>query len=183
MKIEGRVWTFKDNDINTDLIYPGKYTYEPLTPEEQASHAMEDYDTSFIKKIQHNDIIVSGEYFGCGSSREQAVTCLKQAGISAVIAKSFARLFYRNAINSALAVIECPILVEAVFNKIENRGSTLTDFSLSIDLEKGEIHYDSEAFPFPPWDRQAMLIFQAGGLIEFTKQKLKNRSPEDYTAR
>lgn len=177
MKIEGRVWTFKDNDINTDLIYPGKYTYEPLTREEQAAHAMEDYDPSFIKKIQRTDIIVSGEYFGCGSSREQAVTCLKYAGVSAVVAKSFARLFYRNAINSALTVIECSNLVDAVFEKIECGGSTLTGFTLGIDLEAGKILYDSQVFPFPPWDQQAMLIFQTGGLVEFTKQKILDKAP------
>lgn len=183
MKITGRVWAFKDNDINTDLIYPGKYTYEPLTPDEQAAHAMEDYDPSFIKDLQRKDLIVSGKNFGCGSSREQAVTCLKNAGISAVVARSFARLFYRNAINSALAVIECPNLVEAVFTKIECGGSTLTGFTLSIDLEAGEIHYGSEAYPFPAWDRQAMLIFKAGGLVEFTKQKLKNRTQGDCSDR
>jgi 3-isopropylmalate/(R)-2-methylmalate dehydratase small subunit len=176
MKIEGRVWVFKDNDINTDLIYPGKYTYEPLSPQQQAAHAMEDYDPSFVKKIQRTDVIVSGEYFGCGSSREQAVTCLKYAGVSAVVAKSFARLFYRNAINSALAVIECPNLVEAIFPKIVSNGSSLTDLTLGIDLEAGLIHSASQTFSFPAWDRQAMLIFQAGGLVEFTKQRLKNRT-------
>jgi len=177
MRIEGRVWVFNDNDINTDLIYPGKYTYEPLTPEQQAAHAMEDYDPSFIKKIQGNDIIVSGDNFGCGSSREQAVTCLKHAGVSAVVAKSFARLFYRNAINSALAVVECPNLVDAIFKTIDSSGSFLTDFTIRIEMEEGEIHFASKPYPFPAWDQQAMLIFERGGLAEFTKQRLLDKAP------
>jgi len=84
MKLEGRVWIFKDNDINTDLIYPGKYTYEPLSHIEQAAHAMEDYSPNFSQEIKKHDIIVTGDNFGCGSSREQAVTCLKYAGIDAI---------------------------------------------------------------------------------------------------
>lgn len=175
MKIEGRVWVFKDDNINTDLIYPGKYTYEPLTPEEQAARAMEDYDPSFAKKVKKTDIIVTGENFGCGSSREQAVTCLKHSGIAAVIAKTFARIFYRNAINSVLPVIECPDLVEDLFTKIAAGGSSLTDFSLGIDLEEGIINFSSQKFPFPAWDRQARLIFQAGGLVEFTRQRILDK--------
>lgn len=175
MKSEGRVWIFKDENINTDLIYPGKYTYEPLSPKEQASHAMEDYDPCFYQEIKKHDIIVTGNNFGCGSSREQAVTCLKYAGIDAIIASSFARLFYRNAINSALAVVECPQLVESLFEKIEKTGSTCTDFLISIDLSLGIIFSESREFPFPPWDDMAIQIFKSGGLVEFTKQKLRGR--------
>lgn len=175
MKLKGRVWIFKDENINTDLIYPGKYTYEPLSPQEQAAHAMEDYDPGFSQKIKKHDILVTGKNFGCGSSREQAVTCLKYAGIDAIIASSFARLFYRNAINSALAVVECPRLVESLFEKVEKTGSTNLDFSLTIDLKKGTIHTQSTQFIFPAWDEQAMQIFESGGLVEFTKQKLSGR--------
>jgi len=175
MKLEGRVWVFKDNDINTDLIYPGKYTYEPLSPKEQAAHAMEDYDPCFSQEIKKHDIIVAGHNFGCGSSREQAVTCLKYAGIDAIIGSSFARLFYRNAINSALAVVECPQLVESLFEKVKKSGSTRTDFSLTIDLTKGTILEEPTLFSFPAWDEQAMLIFESGGLVEFTKQKLSGQ--------
>ena len=177
MQFEGRVWIFKDDDINTDLIYPGKYTYEPLTPEEQAVHAMEDYDPSFTHKIKKNDLIVSGENFGCGSSREQAVTCLKQAGVSAVVAKSFARLFYRNAINSALAVVESPALVDTLFARIGSSGSTLTDFTLCLDLGTGTIRFELKVFSVPAWDQQAMRIFEAGGLVEFTKQRILDKAP------
>ena len=172
MKIEGRVWIFPDDDINTDLIFPGKYTYDPLAPEEQAKYAMEDYDPQFIKNVKKHDIIVTGKNFGCGSSREQAVTSLKHAGIDAIIARSFARLFYRNAINSALAAIECPQVIEAVFEKKAAYSSNLTDLKLSIDLTEGKIIFASAEYSFPPWDLQAMEIFEAGGLVEFTKKIL-----------
>ncbi|UCC40882.1 MAG: 3-isopropylmalate dehydratase [Candidatus Aminicenantes bacterium] len=175
MMIQGRVWIFKDDDINTDLIFPGKYTYEPLRPEEQAIHAMEDYDSEFAKQARRNDVIVTGKNFGCGSSREQAVTCLKYAGIDAVVAKSFARLFYRNSINSALASIECPGVVDAVFEQQEEQGSKHLNLKMKIDLTSGKIFFAPQEFSFPPWEEQAMLIFKAGGLVEYTKQRLKNR--------
>lgn len=173
--IRRRVWIFRDDDINTDLIFPGKYTYEPLRPEEQAIHAMEDYDPEFVKKVRRNDIIVTGKNFGCGSSREQAVTCLKYAGVDAVVAKSFARLFYRNSINSALASIECPDVVDAVFKQQTEQGSKLSNLEMKIDLSSGKIFLASQEYSFPPWEEQAMLIFKAGGLVEYTKQRLKNK--------
>jgi 3-isopropylmalate/(R)-2-methylmalate dehydratase small subunit len=173
--IRRRVWIFRDDDINTDLIFPGKYTYEPLRPEEQAIHAMEDYDPEFVKKVRRNDIIVTGKNFGCGSSREQAVTCLKYAGVDAVVAKSFARLFYRNSINSALASIECPDVVDAVFEQQTEQGSKLSNLEMKIDLSSGKIILASQEYSFPPWEDQAMLIFKAGGLVEYTKQRLKNK--------
>ena len=172
--IRGRVWIFRDDDINTDLIFPGKYTYEPLRPEEQAIHAMEDYDPEFVKEVRRNDIIVTGKNFGCGSSREQAVTCLKYAGIDAVVAKSFARLFYRNSINSALASIECPDVVDAVFEQQTEKGSKLSNLEMKIDLSSGKIMLSSQEYSFPPWEEQAMLIFKAGGLVEYTRQRLQS---------
>ncbi|TET68869.1 MAG: 3-isopropylmalate dehydratase [Candidatus Aminicenantes bacterium] len=175
MKLEGRVWVFNDNDINTDLIFPGKYTYEPLNPEEQAKYAMEDYDPEFIKQVRKHDIIVTGKNFGCGSSREQAVTCLKHSGVDAIVAKSFARLFYRNSINSALAVLECPEVVDSVFKKESDQGSKLSNLFMKIDLSEGKILIASQEYSFPPWDKQAMLIFKAGGLVEYTKQRLYSR--------
>ena len=175
MKIQGRVWIFNDNDINTDLIFPGKYTYEPLKPEEQAKYAMEDYDPAFVKQVQKHDIIVTGKNFGCGSSREQAVTCLKYAGVEAIVALSFARLFYRNSINSALAVIECPEAVDAVFEQQAEQGSKLSSLEMRIELSGGKIFLDSQEFLFPPWDEQAMRIFNAGGLVEYTRRRLQNK--------
>lgn len=175
MKFEGRLWIFKDNDINTDLIFPGKYTYEPLEPEEQAKHAMEDYDVQFGNQVRKHDIIVTGKNFGCGSSREQAVTCLKYAGVDAIVAQSFARLFYRNSINSAMAVIECPEAVEAVFEQETEVSPRLSNFDMKIDLSQGKIFFASKEYSFPPWDEQAMRIFKAGGLVEYTKQRLQNK--------
>ena len=150
--IRGRVWIFRDDDINTDLIFPGKYTYEPLRPEEQGIHAMEDYDPEFVKQVRRHDIIVTGKNFGCGSSREQAVTCLKYSGIEAVIAKSFARLFYRNSINSALASIECPDVVDAVFKQQTEEDSKLSNLEMKIDLSSGKIFLASQEYSFPPWE-------------------------------
>jgi len=173
MIFQGRVWVFKDDDINTDLIFPGKYTYEPLKPEEQARHAMEDYDPEFIKQVRKQDIIVAGKNFGCGSSREQAVICLKYAGVEAIVARSFARLFYRNAINSSLAAIECPEVVSAVFEQTPGQGSRLSNLELKINLSEGKIFLGSQQFSFPPWNEQAMLIFKTGGLAEYTRQRLQ----------
>jgi len=175
MEFQGRVWVFKDDDINTDLIYPGKYTYEPLKAEEQAKHAMEDYDPEFSKQVKKHDIVVAGKNFGCGSSREQAVTCLKNAGVDAVIAKSFARLFYRNAINSALAAIECLEVVNAVLAQTAGQGSKLTKLEMKIDFSEGKIFLGSKEYSFPPWNEQAMLIFKSGGLAEYTRQRLMQK--------
>jgi 3-isopropylmalate/(R)-2-methylmalate dehydratase small subunit len=175
MEFQGRVWVFKNDDINTDLIYPGKYTYEPLTPEEQAKRAMEDYDPEFSKQVRKHDLIVAGKNFGCGSSREQAVTCLKYAGVDAVVAKSFARLFYRNAINSALAAIECPEVVDAVFEQTAEQDSRLTNLEIKINFSEGKIFLGSKEYSFPPWNEQAMLIFKSGGLAEYTRQRLKQK--------
>jgi len=175
MKFEGRVWIFNDNDINTDLIFPGKYTYEPLKPEDQAKHAMEDYDPGFIKHVRPHDIVVTGKNFGCGSSREQAVTCLKYAGVDAIVAKSFARLFYRNSINSALAVIECPDFVKSLIPENAQPGSHLSERVMTIDITSGRIKLETKEFSFPAWDEQAMLIFKAGGLVEYTKHRLQTR--------
>jgi 3-isopropylmalate/(R)-2-methylmalate dehydratase small subunit len=172
MNFEGRIWIFQDDDINTDLIYPGKYTYEPLEEKEQARHAMEDYDVEFADQARKHDIIITGKNFGCGSSREQAVTCLKYAGVDAIIARSFARLFYRNAINSAVAVIECPEAVDDVFKLKTRHASRLSNLKMKIDLSNGKISLPLKEYSFPPWDEQAMLIFKAGGLVEYTKQKL-----------
>ena len=92
---KGRAWKYGEN-VNTDVIFPGKYTYAVMEPAEMAKHALEDLDPNFAKNVRPGDVIVAGKNFGCGSSREQAATCLKYAGVQAVIAKSFARIFYRN---------------------------------------------------------------------------------------
>jgi 3-isopropylmalate/(R)-2-methylmalate dehydratase small subunit len=161
MPIEGRVWKYGD-DINTDVIFPGKYTYTISDPEELAKHALEDLDPDFASKVQKGDIVVAGKNFGCGSSREQAATSLKYAGVSAVIAKSFARIFFRNAINAGLPVIIC---AEAV-DEIED-GSTI-----SIDFSAGKITVGEKAFGFPPLPPEILGILEDGGLIPHTKKLL-----------
>lgn len=169
MKFEGRIWIFSDDDINTDVIFPGKYTYEPLTPEQMAEHAMEDYNPNFVKQVSKGDIIVSGKNFGCGSSREQAVICLAKAGISCIIAKSFARIYYRNAINQALPLVissECSNYV------IENKDN-LENEKINVNFDMGVIKVRDKEFQFPKLDSQALEIFTAGGLVEYTKQRLK----------
>nr|WP_204616041.1 3-isopropylmalate dehydratase small subunit [Desulforadius tongensis] len=107
MNLSGKAHKFTQDDINTDYIISGKYKFKTLDMKELAKHVMEDLDPDFYSKITSGDFIVAGRNFGCGSSREQAPLAIKNAGISAVLAKSFARIFYRNAINTGLPVVEC----------------------------------------------------------------------------
>ena len=161
---KSRVWKYGDN-VNTDVIFPGKYTYSILEPEDMARHALEDLDPDFADKVQLGDVIVAGRNFGCGSSREQAATCLKYAGVQAVIAKSFARIFGRNCLNNALPAITH---VEAV-DAIEN-GEIV-----EIDMDAGEIRCAAGVFPFPPYPADVMAIIDAGGLVAYTKQQLQSQ--------
>ena len=168
MEIKGRVWVLDDDDINTDVIYPGKYTYELFSNEEMASHAMEDFDPEFASKVREGDVIIAGNNFGCGSSREQAVTCLKYSGVGAVVAASYARIYYRNAINQALYAIECPEASEyARAHKDELSGSEIV-----LDPVKGTMTLGGQEFSFSPMSGKAREIFDAGGLAEYTRKKL-----------
>ena len=169
--ISNKTWIFPEDDINTDVIFPGRYTYEPLTPEQMAKHAMEDYDADFMKTVAKGDIIVSGNNFGAGSSREQAVTCLKASGISCVIAKSFARIYFRNAINEALPLIISPDFSDFVLKNPEIAKNT----GFTVDFDNGIINLGDQTFNFPKLDKQALKIFEAGGLVEYTKLKLKTK--------
>ena len=137
----GIVWKYGDN-VNTDVIFPGRYTYQIMPPEEMAQHAMEDLDPGFAAKVKPGDVVVAGKNFGCGSSREQAAACLKAAGVQAVVAKSFARIYFRNAINLGLAVLQSD---EAV-DRLE------TGDHVDIDLARGEIRSAKGTFRFaaPP---------------------------------
>ena len=168
MELRGRMWILDDDDINTDVIYPGKYTYELFSPEEMAKHAMEDFDPTFAEKVQEGDIVIAGRNFGCGSSREQAVSCMKYAGVSAIIAPSFARLYYRNSINQALYVIECS---EASLYARDNKEE-LQHKEARIDLEKGLVAIGETEFKFTPMSGKALEIFEAGGLSPYTKKRL-----------
>lgn len=161
-KLEGRVWKF-GNDIDTDAIIPARYL-NTSDAAELASHCMEDADPKFPAKVRKGDIIVAGKNFGCGSSREHAPLAIKAAGVACVIAESFARIFYRNAINIGLPILECPAAVKAT-----EEGDIL-----SIDLSRGVItnrtrNETYEAVPFPEFMQS---IMQAGGLIPFVRQRL-----------
>ncbi len=161
---KGRVWKYGDS-INTDVIFPGKYTYSILEPEEMAHHALEDLDPGFAKKVKPGDVIVAGRNFGCGSSREQAATCLKYAGVQAVVAKSFARIFFRNAINQGLPVLQS----EEAVDSIED------DEEIEIDFDRGSIKTVRGDFSFPAFPESVMGILEAGGLIPYTKKKLEGK--------
>ena len=159
---KGRVWKYGDS-INTDVIFPGKYTYSISEPEEMAAHALEDLDPQFSKKVKPGDVIVAGWNFGCGSSREQAAACLKYAGIQAVIAKSFARIFFRNAINQGLPVIQSQQAAE----KLKDGEEVVIDFT------QGQIRTEKDSFNFQPLPEYILKIVKAGGLIPFVRNKLK----------
>ncbi len=165
---KGRVWKYGD-DINTDVIFPGKYTYSILEPNQMAQHALEDLDPDFAEKVNPGDVIMAGKNFGCGSSREQAAICLKYAGIQAVVAKSFARIFFRNAINQGLPVLQSE---EAVEN-IEDREE------IEIDFAKGEIKGSKGIYKFSPFPKSVLGILEAGGLIAYTKKKMEQKKEED----
>ncbi len=152
------MWKY-GNNVNTDQIFPGKYTYTLTTPEEIGAHAMEDLDTTFAASVQPGDVVFGGDNFGCGSSREQAVTCLKYKGVQALVANSFARIFYRNAINQGIPAIICPAAVA------QARPGDL----VQIDLVNGLIHLPGGSFSFPAFPPNMRAILQAGGLIEYVK--------------
>jgi 3-isopropylmalate/(R)-2-methylmalate dehydratase small subunit len=160
----GKAWKYGD-DVNTDVIFPGKYTYSVLEPGEMAQHALEDLDPDFARRVKPGDFIVAGKNFGCGSSREQAATCLKFAGIQAVIAKSFSRIFFRNAINQGLPVIQCPEAVENIENGEE----------IGVLFSAGKIETKKGFFDFAPLPESILNILEAGGLIPYVKKRI-NRS-------
>jgi 3-isopropylmalate/(R)-2-methylmalate dehydratase small subunit len=161
MKAEGKVYKYGD-DINTDVIFPGKYTYTVKDPGEMASHALEDLDPDFAKNVKPGDIVLGGRNFGCGSSREQAATCLKHAGVGAVVAGSFSRLFFRNAINAGL-----PLVQNAQAHEWIEHGETVT-----IDFEKGELRCKKGTLNFPPLPEEVVGIMEAGGLVPYTRKSL-----------
>jgi 3-isopropylmalate/(R)-2-methylmalate dehydratase small subunit len=159
---KGRAWKY-GNDVNTDVIFPGKYTYAVMEPEEMAGHALEDLDPDFAQNVQPGDVVVAGKNFGCGSSREQAATCLKFAGVQAVIAESFARIFYRNAINQGLPVIQ----------SVEAARSIQKGEEVAVDVQKGKISVeDKRVFSFPSFPDSVLGILEAGGLIPYTRKKM-----------
>ena len=160
-----RVWKYGD-DINTDMLFPGKYTYTCSTPDEIRPHLLEDLDPQFTKKVEKGDIILAGKNFGCGSSREQPALGLKSVGIQAIVAEGFARIFYRASINQGLLLIECPEAVQSYQD-----GDTV-----QVDAAEGIIKIGERQFSFPSLPAEIMQIQEAGGLLAYTRQKLEKRS-------
>ncbi len=160
MKAEGRVFRYGDN-VDTDVIIPARYL-NTSDKKELASHCMEDIDSGFVKAVQQGDIIVAGKNFGCGSSREHAPIAIKEAGVSCVIATTFARIFFRNSINIGLPILECPQASEEI-----KAGD-----KVSVDFSSGEIIDETtgktyQAEPFPPFMQR---LIEAGGLIPYIKE-------------
>lgn len=165
MIIKGKVWKFKDN-IDTDVIIPARYL-NTSDPKELALHCMEDYDSEFVKKMNQGDIIVAGNNFGCGSSREHAPIALKAAGVSCIIAKSFARIFFRNAINIGLPIFESIEVVEQC-----SRGDMLeadTVQGVIKNLTKDKV-YKTNLLP-----EFIQKIIAVGGLRKYVKEEVKRR--------
>ncbi len=158
---KGKVWKYGD-DINTDVIFPGKYTYTVSDPKEMAKYALEDLDPNFVKEVKVGDVVVGGENFGCGSSREQAPISIREAGGQAIVAKSFARIFFRNAINAGLLVITCAEAVDAVEMGDE----------IEIDRDNGIIRAKGKEYKYPALAPEVAEILDCGGLTEYTKQKI-----------
>ena len=153
MLLKGNALCYGDN-VDTDVIIPARYL-NTSNPKELAAHCMEDIDRDFLKKVKPGDVIVAGRNFGCGSSREHAPLAIKTAGISCVIAKSFARIFYRNAINIGLPIIVCD-------------GDFHSGDALEIDLAKGVIRNKTTGgtYSFPPFPAFLQKIIEAGGLMK-----------------
>ncbi len=159
-----KVWRYGD-DVNTDLLFPGKYTYTCSTPEEILPHLFEDLDPSFASGVKPGDVVLAGENFGCGSSREQPVVGLKAAGVAAVVAKSFARIFFRAGINQGLPLVECPAAVEAWKEGME----------VEVDFPGGRVRVGKEWFSFPKPPPEVMEILRDGGLLAHVEKVLKAR--------
>lgn len=156
MTVKGKVFKY-GNDVDTDVIIPARYL-NTTSESELASHCMEDIDPAFVKNVRPGDIIVAGDNFGCGSSREHAPIAIKASGVSIVIANSFARIFYRNSINIGLPILECPEAVKGI-----NAGD-----EVQVDLSEGVITNLTtgktfKAQPFPPFIQE---IIEAGGLMK-----------------
>ncbi len=161
MSLKGRVWKYGDH-VDTDVIVPARYL-NMWTADELAPHCLEDLDAGFASRVQAGDILVAGQNFGCGSSREHAPLAIKGTGVSCVVARSFARIFYRNAVNVGLPIVECPAAVE----------ETEQGHCLEIDLEEGCVtNLDTgrryRAEPYPPF---MMEIIRAGGLVAYTRPR------------
>ena len=160
-----RVWVYGD-DVNTDVIFPGRYTYTVSAADRVAAHALEDLDASFAANVQPGDVIVAGRNWGNGSSREQAVTALKYAGIATIIAESFARIYYRNCINQGLLPVVCPGL-----NARLHTGDTIR-----IDRAAGRLVAAGQEYTIPRLSPSVQAILDAGGLVPMLQRRFKGES-------
>jgi 3-isopropylmalate/(R)-2-methylmalate dehydratase small subunit len=159
-----KIWKYGD-DINTDMLFPGKYTYTCSKPEEIKPHLLEDLDPVFSSNVRKGDIIFAGKNFGCGSSREQPALGLKAVGVEAVVAESFSRIFYRAATNQGLVLIECPEAVRA-----HREGD-----DVELKIEAGNVRVGDKTFPFPSLPPEILSIRDSGGLLEYTRRRLAER--------
>ncbi len=166
MILEGRIWIFGDN-VDTDAIIAARYL-STVEPQELAKHLMEDIKPDFPELVKPGDILVAGNNFGCGSSREHAPLAIKGAGISCVIARSFARIFYRNSINIGLPILECPGDLTNLLSGADQLQVNL-DQGLITHLQSGRKY---QAAPFPPFMQE---IINRGGLVEYVKARLGSR--------
>lgn len=162
VKVTGKVWKFGD-DVDTDLIIPARYL-NTSEPSELAKHCMEDADPKFAENVSESDIIVGGKNFGCGSSREHAPISIKAAGVSCVIAKSFARIFYRNAFNMGLPILEC-----------EEADKLDTGDRLSVDFDSGTLVSEKtgKSYSTKPIPEFMQSLVQSGGLMKYIEKKLR----------
>ena len=165
MKFKGKTWKF-GNDVDTDAIIPARYL-NTTDSKELASHCMEDADPEFASRVKPGDIIVAGKNFGCGSSREHAPIAIKTAGVSCVVAHSFARIFYRNAFNMGLPILECPEGAERIQPEDE----------LEIDLDSGVIenHTRNETYRAQAIAPFMQKLIEAGGLIEYVREQMSGQ--------
>jgi 3-isopropylmalate/(R)-2-methylmalate dehydratase small subunit len=186
-----KIWAYGD-DINTDMLFPGKYTYTCAKPDEIKPHLLEDLDPEFAKTVQPGDIIFAGKNFGCGSSREQPVVGLKAVGIEAIVARSYARIFYRAAINQGLLLIECPEAVAAYARdmagtaevpdrSVKGTRSEMSDISVmsprvQLNLKESSITIGTETYEFPTLPPEILAIRDAGGLLEYTRARLRAKA-------
>ncbi len=160
MTIRGKAWKFGD-DIDTDIIIPARYL-NTTEARELAAHCMEPVRPDFPQTVRPGDVVVGGKNFGCGSSREQAAVCIKMSGVQAIVARSFARIFFRNCINNGVLPVVCPEAADAI-----ERGDTVT-----VDLDSSTVTTPRGTFAFPALSPSVMAIIDAGGLIPMLRRKL-----------
>ncbi|MBN1335398.1 MAG: 3-isopropylmalate dehydratase [Deltaproteobacteria bacterium] len=161
-----RVWRYGD-DINTDRLFPGKYTYTCSTADEVKPHLLEDLDPAFASGVRPGDVLLVGRNFGCGSSREQPVLGLASVGVAAVVGRSFARIFYRAAINQGLLLVECPAAVDAW-----TEGDPV-----EVDVASSEVRVGNRSFPFPSLPPEILAIRESGGLLQYARAALAADRP------